>query len=77
MSAKISMPIEMLLLKCSFIVSNLRQSLLGSDQSSDLLLRVDGKTRVVSPEITSVVRVLCNVVGQGIFGDKGLGLTTK
>lgn len=67
----------MFLLKCSFIVSNLRQNLLGGDQSSNLLLRIDSKARVVSPEITSVVRVLCNVVGQGILGDKGLGLTTK
>lgn len=58
-------------------ISNLRQILLGGDQSSDLLLRVDGKTRVVSPEITSVVRVLCNVVGHGISGDEGLGLTTN
>lgn len=58
-------------------LSHLRQSLLGGDQSSDLLLRVDGKTRVVSPEITSVVRVLCNIVGQGIFGNEGLGLTTN
>lgn len=77
MSAKISMPTEMFLLKCSFIVSNLRQNLLGGDQSSNLLLRVNSKTRVVSPEITSVVGVLCNVVSQGILGDKGLGLTTK
>lgn len=55
---------------------DLRQSLLGGEQSSDLLLRVDGQAGVVSPEITSIVRVLGNVVGQGILGDEGLGLAT-
>ena len=55
---------------------DLRQSFLGSEQSSDLLLRVDGQTGVVSPEIASIVRVLGNVVGKGILGDKGLGLAT-
>lgn len=53
------------------------QSLLGSEQSSDLLLRVDSQTGVVSPEIASIVRVLGNIVGKGILGDKGLGLATR
>jgi len=56
---------------------NLRQSLLSGDQTSNLLLRVGGQARIVSPEITSIVGVLCNVVGDGVRGDKGLGLTAR